>query len=70
MKFVKWLIKKYKNDNTPYGDLANDVYDDIQQNNLTQLNNYRDLKNRIILLSNNDDVLNTLDKVYEEYKKK
>ena len=68
MNFIKWLIKTYINDDTPYGDLARDVNEDIEKNKLTQLTNYTALKNRIILLDGNTDVLNTLDEVYKKYK--
>jgi hypothetical protein len=70
MKFIKWLIKNYKDTDSVYGDLAGDVDYDINENNLN-INTYTDLKKRLRILNiQNEDIFKILDNAYLIYKNK
>ena len=72
--FVSWLIATYKNDDSPFGDLARDVVEDKKEKKMFKTS-YRALKNRIETIHNGDfccgsnsDCLKILDELYNIYK--
>jgi hypothetical protein len=67
-KFVSWLIKNYKNNDDPYGDLARDIMEDKKLNKF-YIESYKNIRGKIQNINGDTtDALKALDDAYKIFK--
>jgi len=66
MNFITWL-KKFKNEETPIGDLARDTIYDIKHNKV-KLTSYKSIYDRMEQMDGSCRAFNSLDDAYDLFK--